>query len=69
MTAEKERHPVGGALYAKAQLGSQWLLYISPTANPQGPSGQVQSVCYGASFKFLMHYHYSIDTELPEGLI
>ena len=55
MTAEKEKAPRGGCLGAKAQLGSQWLLYISPTANPQGPSGQVQSVRYGASFKFLMH--------------
>ena len=69
MTAEKEKAPRGGCLGAKAQLGSQWLLYISPTANPQGPSGQVQSVRYGASFKFLMQYYYSIDTELPEGLI
>ena len=61
MTVEMEKAPRGGALSAKAQLGSQWLLYISPTANPQGPSGQVQSVCYGASFKFLMHlYQFSI---------
>ena len=61
MTAEKEKAPRGGCLGAKAQLGSQLRLYISPTANPQGPSGQVQSVCYGASFKFLMHlYQFSI---------
>ena len=60
MTAEKEKAPRGGCLGAKAQLGSQWLLYISPTANPQGPSGQVQSVRYGASFKFLMHYQSNI---------
>ena len=50
-----------GCLGAKSHLSAKGLLYISPPANPQGPSIQVQGVCYGASFKFLMHlYQFSI---------
>ena len=50
-----KRHPVGVPCVQKPSRIAWWLLYISPPADPQGPSGQVQSVRYGASFKFLMH--------------
>ena len=62
MTAEKEKAPRGGCLMCKSPVGQRKGFYIfHHTADPQGPSGQVQSVCYGASFKFLMHlYQFSI---------
>ena len=45
-----------GVPWCKSPVGQRKGFYIfHHTADPQGPSGQVQSVCYGASFKFLMH--------------
>ena len=62
MTVEMEKAPRGGGcLVCKSPVGQRKGFYIfHHTADPQGPSGQVQSVCYGASFKFLMHYQSNI---------